>query len=77
MKPQDGNCLKGGKIQMDNLYEQFNPFKDNRTEQMTHLLKYYVPFSRLDAAAKPVVVEGGRGSGKTMLFQCIMCRISK
>jgi len=55
---------------MDNLYEQFNPFKDNRTEQMTHLLKYYVPFSRLDAAAKPVVVEGGRGSGKTMLFQC-------
>lgn len=49
---------------------QYNPFKENRTEQMRDLWKYYVPFPGLDSAGKPIVVEGGRGSGKTMFFQC-------
>ena len=49
---------------------QYNPFKDNRAEQMRDLWKYYVPISVIDESGKPVVVEGGRGSGKTMLFQC-------
>lgn len=49
---------------------QYNPFKENRTEQMRDLWKYYVPFPGLDRAGKPLVVEGGRGSGKTMFFQC-------
>lgn len=49
---------------------QYNPFKENRTEQMKDLWKYYVPFPGLDGAGKPLVVEGGRGSGKTMFFQC-------
>lgn len=49
---------------------QYNPFKDNRAEQMRDLWKYYVPISIIDESGKPVVVEGGRGSGKTMLFQC-------
>lgn len=49
---------------------QYNPFKENRTEQMKDLWKYYVPFSGLDGAGKPLVIEGGRGSGKTMFFQC-------
>lgn len=52
------------------MFNQYNPFKDNRTEQMRDLWKYYVPFPGLDGSAKPVVVEGGRGSGKTMFFQC-------
>lgn len=52
------------------MIEQYNPFKENRTEQMKDLWKYYVPFSGLDSAGKPIVVEGGRGSGKTMFFQC-------
>lgn len=52
------------------MLNQYNPFKDNRTEQMRDLWKYYVPFPGLDGSAKPVVVEGGRGSGKTMFFQC-------
>lgn len=52
---------------MDN---QYNPFKDNRAEQMRELWKYYVPFPGLEATGKPVVVQGGRGSGKTMFFQC-------
>lgn len=64
------------------MVEQYNPFKENRTEQMRDLWKYYVPFSSLDGAGKPLVVEGGRGSGKTMLFQCnswrqIMLQIKK
>lgn len=50
--------------------ERFNPFKDNRAEQMKDLWKYYVPFPGLDSDGKPLVVEGGRGSGKTMFFQC-------
>lgn len=49
---------------------QYNPFKENRTEQMRDLWKYYVPFPGLDGASKPIVVQGGRGSGKTMFFQC-------
>ena len=49
---------------------QYNPFKENRTEQMRDLWKYYVPFPGLDSTGKPLVVEGGRGSGKTMFFQC-------
>ena len=52
------------------MLNQYNPFKDNRTEQMRDLWKYYVPFPGLDGSAKPIVVEGGRGSGKTMFFQC-------
>ena len=52
------------------MVNQYNPFKENRTEQMKDLWKYYVPFSGLDTAGKPIVVEGGRGSGKTMFFQC-------
>ena len=52
---------------MSNFY---NPFRDNRTEQMKDLWKYYVPFPGMNGSAKPIVVEGGRGSGKTMFFQC-------
>ncbi|WP_312943157.1 hypothetical protein [Oscillibacter sp.] len=52
------------------MHNQFNPFKENRTEQMRDLWKYYVPFPGLDGAGKPIVVQGGRGSGKTMFFQC-------
>lgn len=52
------------------MLNQYNPFKENRTEQMKELWKYYVPFPGLDGAGKPIVVQGGRGSGKTMFFQC-------
>lgn len=52
------------------MIEQYNPFKENRAEQMKDLWKYYVPFPGLDGDGKPLVVEGGRGSGKTMFFQC-------
>ena len=52
------------------MIDQYNPFKENRTEQMKDLWKYYVPFPGLDGAGKPLIVEGGRGSGKTMFFQC-------
>ncbi len=48
----------------------YNPFKENRTEQMRDLWKYYVPFPGLEEDAKPIIVQGGRGSGKTMFFQC-------
>ncbi len=48
----------------------YNPFITNRTEQMNELWKYYVPFIKMGAEGKPLLVEGGRGSGKTMLFQC-------
>lgn len=51
--------------------EQYNPFTANRTEQMDELWKYYIPFNiTLQDAGKPVVVSGGRGSGKTMFFRC-------
>jgi hypothetical protein len=64
------------------MLNQYNPFKENRTEQMKNLWKYYVPFPGLDSAGKPVVVQGGRGSGKTMFFQCnswrqVLSKISK
>lgn len=64
---------------MDN---QYNPFKDNRAEQMRELWRYYVPFPGLEATGKPVVVQGGRGSGKTMFFQCnswreVLSKLSK
>lgn len=52
------------------MYSKYNPFKENRTEQMRDLWKYYVPFSESSNTFKPLVVEGGRGSGKTMFFQC-------
>ena len=52
------------------MVSQYNPFRENRTEQMKDLWKYYVPFPGLDSAGKPIVVQGGRGSGKTMFFQC-------
>lgn len=52
------------------MVSQYNPFKENRTEQMRELWKYYVPFPGLDSTGKPIVVQGGRGSGKTMFFQC-------
>jgi len=48
---------------------QYNPFKENRAEQMYDLWKYYVPIPGIESA-KPLIVEGGRGSGKTMLFKC-------
>ena len=48
----------------------YNPFKENRAEQMSDLWKYYVPIPGMDGTGKPIVVEGGRGSGKTMFFQC-------
>jgi hypothetical protein len=49
----------------------YNPFKENRTEQMKDLWKYYVPILKIvDESNKPLVLEGGRGSGKTMLFVC-------
>ncbi len=48
----------------------YNPFKDNRTEQMSDLWEFYVPFDDIGDSVKPLVVEGGRGSGKTMFFQC-------
>jgi predicted AAA+ superfamily ATPase len=49
---------------------QYNPFKENRTEQMKELWKYYVPIPGINDSAKPIIIEGGRGSGKTMLFMC-------
>lgn len=52
------------------MFKQYNPFKENRTEQMKELWKYYVPFPGLDGTGKPLIVQGGRGSGKTMFFQC-------
>lgn len=49
----------------------YNPFKENRTEQMQELWRYYVPVPGIiNETRKPLVIEGGRGSGKTMFFQC-------
>jgi hypothetical protein len=49
-----------------------NPFRQFRAEQFTdHLWSYYVPGSFDERiGTRPIVVEGGRGSGKTMLFLC-------
>lgn len=49
-----------------------NPFRQFRAEQFEeNLWTYYVsdPFDNL-LGSKPLVVEGGRGSGKTMFFRC-------
>lgn len=49
-----------------------NPFSHFRAENMgDELWKYYVPgpFDRM-LTPRPLVIEGGRGSGKTMLFLC-------
>lgn len=49
-----------------------NPFRQFRAEQFDeNLWSYYVsdPFDNL-LGGKPLVVEGGRGSGKTMFFLC-------
>lgn len=64
------------------MVNQYNPFKENRAEQMKDLWKYYVPVPGLESTGKPIVVEGGRGSGKTMFFQCnswrqLLSRIKK
>lgn len=48
-----------------------NPFSVNRAEFMSNLWKYYVPFSQLNFdTPKSLVIEGGRGTGKTMFFLC-------
>lgn len=49
-----------------------NPFRQFRAEQFDeNLWSYYVPepFDNL-LGSKPLVLEGGRGSGKTMFFLC-------
>lgn len=49
-----------------------NPFRQFRAEQFDeNLWAYYVPrpFENL-LGPKPLIVEGGRGSGKTMFFLC-------
>ncbi len=48
----------------------YNPFSENRAEQMHDLSKLYVPFTQIRPSAKPLIIEGGRGSGKTMYFLC-------
>ena len=53
-------------------FSSSNPFFSNRAEQMgADLWKYYVdlPFSNL-LGTKPLIVEGGRGCGKSMFFIC-------
>lgn len=48
-----------------------NPFSLNRAEYMRDLWKYYVPFKDFpDSIEKPVIVVGGRGTGKSMFFLC-------
>lgn len=48
-----------------------NPFSINRVEQMKDLWRYYVPFKELPSDVnKPIVLEGGRGTGKSMFFRC-------
>jgi len=49
----------------------FNPFIENRSEEMKDLWKYYVSISNINFERnKAIVVQGPRGSGKTMLFLC-------
>lgn len=48
-----------------------NPFSNNRAEYMRDLWKYYVPNNQIDfSSLRPIIVEGGRGTGKTTLFLC-------
>lgn len=48
-----------------------NPFSHNRAEYMPELWKYYVPNNRISfESLKPLIIEGGRGTGKTTLFMC-------
>ena len=48
-----------------------NPFSINRAEYMKDLWRYYVPFSDLpNHADKAIIIEGGRGTGKSMYFLC-------
>ena len=62
-----GNCWWKGRTQMINK----NPFSNNRAEYMADVWKFYVPFGELNTDdAKPLIIEGGRGTGKTMFFLC-------
>ena len=48
-----------------------NPFSNNRAEYMRDLWRYYVPNNQIDfETLRPIIVEGGRGTGKTTLFLC-------
>ena len=50
---------------------ELNPFAVNRAEYMRDLWKYYVPIKELDVeTSKSLVVEGGRGTGKSTVFLC-------
>ena len=50
---------------------ELNPFAISRAEYMRDLWKYYVPIKELDLESpKPLVVEGGRGTGKSTVFLC-------
>lgn len=50
---------------------ELNPFAVNRAEFMRDLWKYYVPLKELDVeTSKSLVVEGGRGTGKSTVFLC-------
>lgn len=50
---------------------ELNPFAVNRAEFMRDLWKYYVPLKELDVEiSKSLVVEGGRGTGKSTVFLC-------
>lgn len=48
-----------------------NPFSSNRAEYMKDLWRYYVPNNQINfGTLRPIIVEGGRGTGKTTLFLC-------
>ncbi len=51
--------------------EPHNPFRQFRAEQLREeLWKLYVPFPATLLTPRPLILEGGRGSGKTMFFIC-------